>query len=160
MTLTGTWNDFGFVPVYPEAGRLFFVPHVARGSIGIYGARVAPVRPVEAEVFGNTWSVELTPTDGVTPEAWYTIAIDHLDAEGNFTARYEYLDKIYIPLGGDWTLQTLPGAPLTPNDVLVQLAPPPEGYAGWYLNAPGPGEPTGDPNNPASSGTGILEIVS
>lgn len=57
-------------------------------------------------------------------------------------------------------IQDLPGAPISSATVLVQLAPPPPGYRGWYLNAPGPGEPVGDPDDPASSGTGILEIVS
>ena len=57
-------------------------------------------------------------------------------------------------------IEELPGVPASVSSVLVQLAPPPPGYRGWYLNAPGPGEPVGDPDDPASSGTGILEIVS
>lgn len=69
----------------------------------------------------------------------------------------------------DWTVTPYPvGGPigsLTDRDlsiysVLVSLSPPPPGYRGWYLNAPGPGAPVGDPNNPSSSGTGILEMVS
>lgn len=69
----------------------------------------------------------------------------------------------------DWTINPYPnGGPIGnldgPNldvySVLVSLAPPPPGYKGWYLNAAGPGNPPGDPDDPLSSGTGILEIVS
>ena len=69
----------------------------------------------------------------------------------------------------DWTINPYPsGGPigelaskdLTTYSVLVSLNPPPPGYVGWYLNAPGPGMDPGDPDDPASSGTGILEMVS
>jgi len=69
----------------------------------------------------------------------------------------------------DWTINPYPNgglidelAPtaLTTGSVLISLDDPPPGYRGWYLNAPGPGQPLGDPDDVASSGTGILEIVS
>lgn len=62
------------------------------------------------------------------------------------------------PSGG--TIGNLAGPNLTTYSVLVSLDPPPAGYKGWYLNAPGAGLPPGDPDDPESSGTGILEIVS
>lgn len=61
------------------------------------------------------------------------------------------------PNGGQ--IDELAGDVLSTFSVLVSLTLPPD-YQGWYLNAPGPGQPVGDPDDPASSGTGILEIVS
>lgn len=61
------------------------------------------------------------------------------------------------PNGGP--IDELAGDALSIYSVLVSLTLPPT-YKGWYLNAPGPGLPPGDPDDPASSGTGILEIVS
>ena len=61
------------------------------------------------------------------------------------------------PNGGP--IDELVGDVLSIYSVLVAMTVPP-GYKGWYLNAPGPGQPLGDPDDPDSSGTGILEIVS
>lgn len=62
------------------------------------------------------------------------------------------------PIGG--LISELGGPDLTAYSVLVSLDPPPPGYKGWYLNAAGEGNDPGDPDDPESSGTGILEIVS
>ena len=66
----------------------------------------------------------------------------------------------FNPYPGGGSISDLDGPDLSAHSVLVSLDPPPPGYRGWYLNAPGPGLPPGDPDDPASSGTGILEIVS
>lgn len=62
------------------------------------------------------------------------------------------------PAGGP--ISSLTSQDLSIYSVLVSLSPPPPGYTGWYLSAPGPGGDPGDPDDPESSGTGILEIVS
>src|SRR5690606_33558062 len=119
---------------------------------GVKGSKLLTDKPVEATLDQPTgvWTVPLESTDGIVPAgAFYTVSID----QGMH--HFDVLElRIYLP-EGTWTLGTLPGAPLQPNYVLVSLSPPPVGYRGWYLNSG-----IGDPNNPAESGTGILEIVS
>lgn len=155
-TITFTLSDFGLASLASKLPTVKFVPSGA----GVAGDRLFTSTPVTAVMVGDVGTVTLAATDGVTPTAWYTVQIEHLNPGGEYT-HFDLLDfKVFVPEDYDGPLTGLPGSPLEPNMVLVSLSPPPTGYTGWYLNAPGPGNPPGDPNNPASSGTGILEIVS
>lgn len=155
-TIYGTLSDFSLQSLAPYMPVLKFTP----SSPGVKGRRLFSERPVEAAVAADgSFAVLLEPTDGVTPQVWYTVSIEYLNEAGKFTS-YDVLGyKLRVPAPGG-AIGELPDVPLSPDTVLVSLAPPPPGYKGWYLNAPGPGNPPGDPNDPASSGTGVLEIVS
>lgn len=152
----GTLSDFGLQSLAAGSPRVVFTPSGA----GTLGRRLFSSDPVVAyPATDGSFTVDLQPTDGIVPEVWYTVSIEHLKQGGQFT-HYDVLGyRLFVPIiGGE--LGNLPEAPLSPSTVLVSLDPPPPGYKGWYLNAPGPAEDPGDPNDPASSGTGILEIVS
>ena len=150
--LSGTLLDFGITPLAGIPTRLEFVASEAGSKDGT----LFTAKPVLVNVAPDgAWSVELESTDGMIPAGiYYTIRINQGYSWWDF-----YGVKVFLP-DGEWTVDTLPGAPLAAENVLVSLDPPPVGYRGWYLNAPGPGNPPGDPDDPESSGTGILEIVS
>lgn len=156
-TITYELSDFGLATF---AGKLPKVMFTASGP-GVKGNRLLASTPiVSIPNAAGAGTVTLESTDGVTPEVWYEVSIEHLQPGGKHN-HYEVVNlRIYIPDGYYGPLAALPDAPLSAQTVLVSLNPPPPGYKGWYLNAPGPGLPPGDPDNPASSGTGILEIVS
>ena len=156
VDVRGTLTDFGLQSLAAKDPRVIFTA----SSAGTLGRRLFSSDPIIAiPAADGSFTVDLQPTDGIVPEVWYEVSIEHLNASGKFT-HYDVLGyKLFVPfVGGD--IGDMPDAPLSPQTVLVSLAPPPAGYVGWYLNAPGPGEDPGDPNDPASSGTGILEIVS
>ena len=155
-TIYGDLFDFGMQSLAPFRPILRFTP----SGPGLKGSKLFAARPVEVEVSpSGAFAVLLEPTYGVVPEAWYTVSIEYLNPGGRYTS-YDILGyRLRVPAPGG-TIGDLPDIPLSPDTVLVSLDPPPPGYTGWYLNAPGPGRPTGDPDDPASSGTGILEIVS
>lgn len=156
-TITFTLSDFGLASLASKFPTVRFIPSQA----GIAGARLFSTTPIEVTPDpAGVGVVELAATDGVVPEVFYTVHISHLNS-GGVPTHFDVLGlRIFVPTGYVGALADLPGVPLSPNSVLVSLDPPPEGYKGFYLNAPGPGLPPGDPDNPASSGTGILEIVS
>lgn len=154
--VTGTLSDFGLASLADMSPRIIFTPSGA----GTNGSQLFSSTPVVVYPDSTgAFSVTLAATDGVTPEVWYAVSIEHLNAGGEFT-HFDVLGyRLYVPeVGGN--IGEMPGAPLRTDTVLVSLAPPPDGYIGWYLNAAGPGVDPGDPDDPASSGTGILEIVS
>ncbi len=154
--VNGELNDFGLRTLADKDPAVIFTPSGA-GTLGrtLFSSEPVTVYPAA----DGTFSVDLQPTDGVVPEVWYTVSIEHLKDGGRFT-HYDVLGyRLFVPITGG-SLGDLPDAPLSPSTVLVSLDPPPAGYKGFYLNAAGPGEDPGDPNDPASSGTGILEIVS
>lgn len=154
--VTYTLTDFGLQSLADKSPRVIFTP----SSAGVKGTRLFPSTPIVSipDVTGMG-AVQLEPTDGVIPTVWYNVSIEHLQPGGQYT-HYDLLNyRLFVPTTGG-PIGDLPDSPLAPDVVLVSLAPPPAGYRGWYLNAPGPGNPPGDPNDPASSGTGILEIVS
>ncbi|WP_431863033.1 hypothetical protein [Microbacterium algeriense] len=155
-TIYGTLSDFGLDALTPYMPVVRFTPSGA----GVKGKRLFAERPVDATVSSNgDFAVLLEPTDGVTPPVWYTVSIEYLNEGGRYTS-YDVLGyKLRVPAPGG-AIGELPDVPLSPDTVLVSLDPPPPGYKGWYLNAPGPGNPPGDPDDPATSGTGVLEIVS
>lgn len=155
-TVYGTLSDFGLQSLAPYNPVVKFLP----SGPGVRGQHLFSSTPITANVASNgSFSVLLEPTVGVMPDVWYNVSIEHLNAGGEYT-HFDLLGyKLrVIPPGGE--IGDMPDAPLSTSTVLVSLAPPPEGYKGWYLNAAGPGQDPGDPNDPASSGTGILEIVS
>lgn len=154
--VSGQLSDFGLQSLAAMSPTVIFSPS-GSGTLGSRLFSSTPIRVTPAA--DGTFTVDLQPTDGVVPAAWYTVSIEHLNDGGRYT-HYDVLGyKLFVPISGG-ELGDLPDAPLSPATVLVSLDPPPAGYVGWYLNAAGPGEPPGDPNDPASSGTGILEIVS
>lgn len=156
VSVNGELNDFGLRTLADKEPAVIFTPS-GPGTLGrtLFSSDPIVVYPDE----DGTFTVDLQPTDGVVPEVWYTVSISHLKAGGRFT-HYDVLGyKLFVPITGG-ALGDMPDAPLSPSTVLVSLDPPPAGYKGFYLNAAGPGEDPGDPNDPASSGTGILEIVS
>lgn len=154
--VTGTLTDFGLQSLADKSPTVIF-KFTGAGTLGSNLFASTPV--VVTPAADGTFSVDLQPTDGVVPAGWYTVSIEHLKEGGKYT-HFDVLGyKLFVPITGG-ALGDLPDAPLSPATVLVSLDPPPPGYKGWYLNAAGPGEPPGDPNDPASSGTGILEIVS
>lgn len=155
--ITYALTDFGLQSLVDRGPRVLFEP----SSAATKGARIFPSTPIESipDATGRG-VVTLESTDGVVPKIHYTVSIEHLHPGGQYT-HYDLLNlQLYVPEDYYGSIADLPGAPLSANTVLVSLDPPPAGYKGWYLNAPGPGNPLGDPNDPASSGTGILEIVS
>ena len=154
--VTGSLSDFGLQSLASVNPRIIFTPSGA----GTKGAQLfSSTAVVVSPDVNGAFSVTLAATDGVTPEVWYEVSIEHLNSGGAYT-HFDVLGyRLYLPeVGG--AIGDMPGAPLRVDTVLVSLAPPPAGYRGWYLNAPGPGVDPGDPDDPASSGTGVLEIVS
>lgn len=156
VAVTYTLTDFGLQTLTGKSPRVIFTPSGA----GVKIEQLFPSTPIVSipDASGHG-VVDLEPTDGVVPSVWFTVSIEHLQPGGQYT-HYDVLDyRLFVPYGGG-EIGSLPDAPLSPSTVLVSLDPPPAGYVGFYLNAAGPNEDPGDPNDPASSGTGILEIVS
>lgn len=132
----GTLTDFGLQALIGRAPKVTFVP----SGPGVRARQLFSSTPVEATVLADgSWSVELTPTDGVVPETWYSIRIEHLNPGGEYT-HFDVLDwRVYVPADGG-PIGGLPGVPLSADTVLVGLSTPPPGYRGWWLYSPAAGE--------------------
>lgn len=143
-TITFTLNDFGLETLTSKSPVVRFIPSGA----GVAGTRLFASTPVQAKLnqFG-AGSVVLAPTDGVMPNVWYTVQIEHLQPGGQYT-HHDILNlRIFVPDDYYGPITGLPGAPLSPQTVLVSLDPPPPGYKGWWLYSPAQGQemPLDDP---------------
>lgn len=141
--VTFTLTDFGLETLTDKSPRVIFTP----SSAGVKGAQLFPTTPIVAipDAAGNG-SVTLESTDGVVPTVWYTVSIEHLQPGGKYT-HYDVLNyRMFVPEQGG-PIGSLPGAPLSPQSVLVSLDPPPPGYRGWWLYSPAQGQemPLDDP---------------
>ena len=141
--VTGTLSDFGLQSL---VGRDPIVTFTA-SSAGVKGGRLFTSTPIKVTPdAAGAVSVNLEPTDGVVPEVWYRVSIEHLQLGGEYT-HFDLLDfRLYVPeVGGP--IGSLPGTPLSPFYVLVSLDPPPAGYRGWWLYSPAEGQemPLNDP---------------
>lgn len=141
--VTFTLTDFGLDTLTDKSPRVIFTP----SSAGVKGAQLFPTTPIVAipDAAGNG-SVTLEATDGVVPTVWYTVSIEHLQPGGEYT-HYDVLNyRLFVPEQGG-PIGSLPGAPLSPQSVLVSLDPPPPGYRGWWLYSPAQGQvmPLDDP---------------
>lgn len=145
----GDLSDFGLQAL--SRPTVLFTPT----GPGVKAGKLLSTTPVPAIVASSgAFMVDLEPTDGVVPEVFYTVSIEHLQPGGQFT-HFDLVGlQFHVSVAGG-RIGELPGVPLSPYFVLVSLDPPPPGYKGWYLNAG-----VGSPDNPAESGTGILEMVS
>lgn len=166
--VTGTMEDLQLANAFGTNNhpQVRFIPWSVDGGnsrIGVQGSflfapRVIVVIPDELTL---EFTVSLAATYGIEGIDGYLVETqwvsDDPDVPPTGWARVDGILRVPPEGGRVGDLIDLNNSPL---GVLVQLAPPPAGYKGWYLNAPGPGEPVGDPDNPASSGTGILEMVS
>lgn len=141
--VTFTLTDFGLETLTDKSPRVIFTP----SSAGVKGAQLFPTTPIVTipDAAGNG-SVTLEATDGVVPTVWYSVSIEHLQPGGEYT-HYDVLGyRLFVPeVGGP--IGSLPGAPLSPQSVLVSLDPPPPGYKGWWLYSPAQGQemPIDDP---------------
>lgn len=142
-TITFTLSDFGLASIASKLPTVKFVPSGA----GIAGDRLFTSTPVTAVMVGDVGTVTLAATDGVTPEVWYTVQIEHLNPGGEYT-HFDLLGmQVLVPDGYEGPITGLPGVPLSPDSVLVSLDPPPAGYKGWWLYSPAAGQemPLDDP---------------
>lgn len=141
--VTFTLTDFGLETLAGKSPRVIFTP----SSAGVKGAQLFPSTPIVViPAADGSGTVTLVPTDGVVPEAWYTVSIEHLQPGGQYS-HYDVLGfRLYVPeVGG--AIGSLPGTPLSPQNVLVSLDSPPPGYRGWWLYSPAQGQemPLNDP---------------
>lgn len=142
-TITFTLSDFGLASLASKLPTVKFVPSGA----GVAGDRLFASTPVTAVMVGDQGTVTLAATDGVVPESWYTVQIEHLNPGGEYT-HFDLLGiRIYVPTDYSGPITGMPGVPLGPNTVLVSLDPPPPGYKGWWLYSPAAGQemPLDDP---------------
>ena len=142
--LTFTLSDFGLASLEPFIPTVRFVG----SSAGVKGGRLFTTTPVSATpIGGGAYTVTLEATDGVVPEVWYTVQIEHLQPGGKFS-HFDVLNyRIFLPDGYEGPISGLPGVPLSPTNVLVSPDPPPPGYKGWWLYSPAQGQsmPLDDP---------------
>lgn len=143
-TITGTLSDFGLEPLSDRAPIIRFIPSAA----GVNGARLFASTPITVTPAPDgSFAVELASTDGVVPDAWYTVQIEHLNS-GGVPTHFDVLGlRIYVPLDYDGPMSELPGVPLSPDTVLVSLDLPPQGFKGYWLYSPADGQemPLDDP---------------
>lgn len=146
--ITGTLLDFSLDALAPYSPRLIF----AGSQPATAGDRLLSTKPfgVRVEADGS-FSVDVQPTDVVTPAAYYTIRIEWLDSAGGFVG-VDFVDwRLYVPSEGG-AVGDLLEAPSNPGMVWVGLTPPPDPITPgtWWLHA--------NPNNLYDSqNTGILE---
>lgn len=143
VAVTYTLTDFGLQSLADRSPRVIFT---ASGA-GTKGARLFPTTPIVSIPETNgSGTVNLEPTDGVSPEVWYTVSIEHLQPGGQYT-HFDILDyRLYVaPIGGP--IGNMPGVPLSPANVYVSLDPPPAGFKGFWLYQPTTGQtmPLNDP---------------
>lgn len=142
--VTFTLTDFGLETLAGKSPRVIFTP----SSAGVKGTQLFPSTPIVViPAADGTGAVTLAPTDGVVPDVWYTVSIEHLQPGGQYT-HYDVLDlKVFVPEGYNGPISGLPGTPLSPYTVLVSLDPPPPGFKGWWLYSPAAGQtmPLDDP---------------
>lgn len=143
-TLSGTLSDFELDALVGKFPRIRFVP----SGPGVRDSRMLTSTPVEViPDAAGAWSVTLHATDGVVPDMWFEVLVEHLQPGGEYS-HFDRLDlRVYVPEGYDGPLAELPGTPLAPNTVYVSLDPPPPGYKGWWLYSPATGQemPLDDP---------------
>lgn len=155
-TVTGNLRThLGIVMPVDREIELWFRPNTDNVSDGL-------VIGVDAQATLNRsngiFSVELEVAPWITYTPWVSWLKNPGDPS-NLARGYAEWNWSFNPYPNGGPIGDLIDDVLSIYSVLVSLTLPP-GYTGWYLNAPGPDEPVGDPNDPASSGTGILEIVS
>lgn len=141
--VTYTLTDFGLQSLADKEPRVIF----RASGAGVKVGRLFPSTPIVS--IPNTageGSVNLEPTDGLVPEVWFEVAIEHLKPGG----QYKHFDilgyRLYVSATGG-AIGDMPGAPLSPQTVLVSLDDPPAGYRGWWLYSPAIGQtmPLDDP---------------
>lgn len=141
--VTGTLSDFGLQSLVGKSPIITFTA----SSAGVKGGRLFSTTPIRVTPdAAGAFSVTLEATDGVVPEVWYQVGIEHLQTGGEYT-HYDVLGyRLYVPDAGG-QIGSLPGVPLSPQNVLVSLDPPPPGYRGWWLYSPAQGQtmPLDDP---------------
>lgn len=150
--VTGMLSYFDWKPVAPNQPTLRFHPRSRIGHGGKQGISARPERllshtPVDAVFDFVGWEVNLVPTIGLVPETWYELELIELDSAGRFTRSHWWPERIFVPVeGGDF--MSLPSTPLSAEWVFVGLTPPPDGWSGYWIYSPGPGEsmPLDDPN--------------
>lgn len=160
VTITGNVWDHTGSPIPAERMPQFgFRPNTSNLVSGGLAAKVEAFATLNYAT--GAFSCELVAEPWITYTPWLRWLINPGEPDPEDWA-YGYAEWSWTvnpyPNGG--MISDLAGVDLSIYSVLVSLSPPPPGYKGWYLNAPGPGQPLGDPDDPASSGTGILEIVS
>lgn len=160
VDVTGYAWDHARAPFFSQnQPELWFRPNQANTLAGALLSRVEVQADLNAGSGAFTVQLEASPGITYTPVLRWLVNPQEPNPEMRAWG-YDEWPLVVNPYPNGGQIGDLVGAsPLPFGDVLVQLAPPPAGYVGWYLNAPGPGEPLGDPDDPASSGTGILEMV-
>jgi len=119
--ITGTLLDFSLDALAPYSPRLIF----AGSQPATSGDRLLSTRPfmVRVEADGS-FSVDVQPTDSVTPAAWYTVRVEWLDSDGGFVGVDLPDWRIFVPKEGG-AIGNLIQAPSNPALVWVGLTPPP-----------------------------------
>lgn len=129
--VTGTLRNFGIESLAPYSPQIVFTPS-GNAVLGDYLLATDPI-VVTPQVSG-VFEVNLAPTVDIRPDCWYTIAIQWLDAGGNYI-RKDFPDwKLRVPsIGG--TVTALLAVPANPAQVWVGETPPPNPVPGtWWLN--------------------------
>ena len=159
VTVTGNVWDHTGAPIPAERRPVFgFRPSRSNLVAGGLAADVEAIATLNPETGAFTCKLLAEPWTIYTPFLRWLINTD--DDPERWAYGYAEWSWTFNPYPNGGPISELAPVDLTIYSVLVSLDPPPPGYRGWYLNAPGPGQPPGDPDDPASSGTGILEIVS
>lgn len=140
--VTGSVVDASEASMTGRSVRLLFTLN----KTSLYGDTVVVNRPIPAQITGERFSVNLTPT---ALDDFYTIRIEWLDSAGKLVQWRELSDRIQVPEnGGD--IGGGVSVVITPDTVAVQLAQPVDGSPFWLEAS------IGDPDPGVSTGSGDL----
>jgi len=145
--VTGTLTDFGLQALTSLSPRIIFT---ASEPATLSGRLFATVPIVVTPSATGTFSVDLQPTDFVTPGVFYRVRVEWLDAAGGYVG-VDLLDwPLYVPAGGG-AIGDLVQVDANPALAWVGVDPPPQlpVRTVWWLQV----NPD-DPDDPRA--TGIL----
>jgi hypothetical protein len=130
ITVSGKLSDFGAQSLADKLPELEFVPSgVAFGS---GNSLLGPDRKRIVPDSDGTFLVDLAITEGLTPDAWYTVVIHWVAVGGTAT----FPGKLRVPITGG-TLQQIVEASLASSYVAVSETKPTVAFLYWYQPSSG-----------------------
>jgi len=118
-SVTGKVRDFLELPMGAYKVSVAFIPS-GPGISTSEGGMIHATRTIKASVTLDTgyFAADLSITDEMSPEVWYTIRVEWLDSAGQYTSLDVPDWKIRVPVGGGNIFQ-LVDTPATTNSVWV-----------------------------------------
>jgi len=129
-TVTGTLKDFGLASISARQPQITFTP----SGPAFNGSLFLATTPVTVTPdSGGAFSVTLSSTADLRPDAWYTVKATWLDSASNYIG-VDVIEKFRVPSTGG-AIGDLAALDFAPTSVYASpTAPSSPAIATWWLN--------------------------